>query len=302
MKAILKTINNKKGNISVIMCVALIALLAITAYAVDIGQVYIEKQRLSNGIDAAALAAALELPADRNAAYAVAEEYLIENNVDPSEVEIIIAEDNRSIELIANRNVNHLFARVVGINASQVDATNKVIIAPLRAAKGGIRPFAVEDFSYEYGDQVVLKEGAGDGYHGNYGAVALGGSGTSTLRYNVINGYGGIVRIGDIINTEPGNMASINTTIKNVVEADPSSFEDFERGSPRIWVIPLVDSLIVSGREGVLVTGFGEFYVENVKNNAGKTEITGRFVRFVGNGEVDVTLEDKGAYGAKLVK
>ena len=39
-----------------------------------------------------------------------------------------------------------------------------------------------------------------------------------------------------------------------------------------------------------------------LQKDTGKIEITGRFIRYVTNAEIDMTLEDTGAYGAKLVR
>jgi hypothetical protein len=291
-----------KGNIAIILCLVFTVLLGFTAYVVDIGLIYIEKVKISNAIDSALLAASLELPTDATKARNVAIEYLQKNNTDPNKVSIVISADNKSIQMDGVKNVKHFFAPIIGINSSDVNTSAKVIIAPLKSVKGGIRPFAVEKFDFSYGDVVTLKEGAGDGYHGNYGAVALGGTGASVFKANSLYGYSGTITVGDMIDTETGNMAGATNEIKNYINSELSSFSDFKRNSIRVWTLPLVDSLYMDGRKDVLVVGFGEFYVESVTNKSGKVEIQGRFIRFVTNGEIDMTLSDTGAYGSKLVK
>jgi hypothetical protein len=291
-----------KGNVAIILCLVFTALLGFTAYVVDIGLIYVERVKLSNAIDSAVLAASLELPTNTTKSRSIAIEYLQKNNVDPSKVSITISADNRSIHMEGIKTVDHFFAPIIGINSSNVNARTKAIIAPIKSVKGGIRPFAVEVFDFSYGDVVTLKQGAGDGYHGNYGAVALGGSGASVFKSNALYGYSGSIAVGDMIATETGNMAGATNDIKNYINSELSSFNDFQRNSIRLWTLPLVDSLYVHGRKDVLVIGFGEFYVEGVRNNSGKTEIQGRFIRYVTNGDIDVTISDTGAYGSKLVK
>ena len=291
-----------KGNVAIILCLVFTVLLGFTAYVIDIGLVYVEKVKLSNAIDSAALAAILELPTDAIKAKNVATDYLQKNNVDPSKVSIIISADNKSIQMEGIKNVNHFFAPIFRINSSNINANTKAIIAPVKSVKGGIRPFAVESFDFSYGDEVTLKEGAGCGYHGNYGAVALGGTGATVFKSNSIYGYSGTITVGDMIDTETGNMAGASNEIINYISSECGSFNNFERTSIRLWTLPLVDSLNVDGRKSVLVVGFGEFYVEAIIKNAGKLEIRGRFIRYVTNGEIDMTLNDTGAYGAKLVK
>jgi hypothetical protein len=291
-----------KGNVAIILCLVFTALLGFTAYVVDIGLIYVEKVKLSNAIDSAVLAGSLELPRDAIKAKNVAIEYLKMNNVDENKVLITISSDNKAIQIEGIKTVEHIFAPIIGINNSNINASTKAIIGPVKSVKGGIRPFAVEKFVFSYGDMVTLKQGAGDGYHGNYGAVALGGTGASVFKSNSLYGYSGTIKVGDMIDTETGNMAGATNDIKNYINSEFSNFNDFKRDSIRLWTLPLVDSLILDGRKSVLVVGFGEFYVEGIQSSSGKIEIQGRFIRYVKNGEIDITLSDTGAYGSKLVK
>jgi len=297
----LKKLNNR-GNAAILLCLVMTALLGFSAFVVDVGLVYSEKTKLSNAIDSAALAATLELPSDDVKAEAVASDYLEKNNVNPNQATIAIGADHKSIQIDAAKSVKHLFAQIIGIDRSNVKAKTKAVIAPIKSAKGGIRPFAVESYDFSYGDLVTLKQGAGDGYHGNYGAVAMGGTGANVFRANALYGYSGTISVGDYIDTETGDMAGACNDIKNYINSESSTFNNFPRDSIRLWTMPLVDSLVIDGRGSVLVVGFGEFYVENVTKKSGKIEINGRFIKFVLNGKADENIKDTGAYGAKLSK
>jgi len=276
--------------------------MATTAFVVDIGVVYAERIQLSNALDAAGLAAALELPNDTANARVIAEEYLLANDVDPADVVIDIALDGMSIELVGTKVVSHYFAQIIGIGSSEVNVNSRVQLGSLKAVSNGVRPFAVEKYDFTFGDIVTLKVGGGEGYHGNYGAIALGGSGASVFRDNALFGYSGTIAVGDIIPTEPGNMAGATSAIRNYINSIPETFDDFDRGSDRVWIIPLVDSLGVDGREDIEVVGFGQFFVEAAASHAGKIEVTGRFVQYVTNGDLDLEIEDTGAYAVKLVE
>lgn len=290
---------DNKGNVAIFLSLFITVLFGFTAFVIDIGIIYSEKIKLSNAIDSAALAATLELPKDEIKARATAIEYIQKNNEDPNQATITISADNKSVQIETVKNVEHLFAKIIGISNSEVDVKTKAIVAPVKSVKDGVRPFAVEVFNFSYGDLVTLKHGAGDGYHGNYGVVALGGS---VFKSNALYGYSGTVSVGDYIDTEPGNMTGACTAIKNYINDENSTFNNFPRDSIRLWTVPLVDSLIVDGRTSVLVVGFAVFYVEDAKNTSGKMEFNGRFVRYVLSGPVDVNLNDTGAYGAKLSK
>lgn len=295
-----RLIKNNKGSVSIVLCLLLSALLGFVALGVDIGMVYAERAKLSNAIDAAALAAVLELPGNEEKARSVALEYLGKNNINPDSTVVTVSPDRKSIQIVGTISVHHFFAPVIGIENSNVTAATKAIVGPIKSARGGIRPFAVQIFDFSYGDVVTLKKGAGDGYSGNYGAIALGGTGQDVFRINALYGFSGVLSVGDYIDTETGNMAGAVNAIKNYIQQENSSFDNFTRNSVRIWTIPLVDTLELNGRGQIQVAGFAQFYVEDVRNGGGNMELIGRFVRYVSRGVIDMNLKDTGAYAAKL--
>lgn len=293
---------DEKGSTAVLFCIMAAVLFGFAAYAIDIGNVYIEKTKLTNAVDSAVLAAALELPGNTEGARDTAIKYLQNNNIDPNSAVIGISSDNKSIEIYANKNVKHVFAPLIGINSSNVDANAKALIGSIKSVTGGIRPFAVAWYDFVYGQLVTLKTGAGGSYLGNYGAVALGGCGAVVFRENAIYGYSGTISVGDYIDTEPGNMAGATNAIKNYINSEQGSFQNYSRNSIRLWTIPIIESLDGEGRMSVKVIGFAQFYVEAVSDVEGKTEINGRFVKYVTKGEIDTTLTDTGLYAVKLVR
>lgn len=293
---------DSKGSAIIILCLAVTVLLGFAAYALDIGMVYVEKEKLVDAADSAVLAAALELPNGDLNAEKKAEEYLQKNGVNPNDAVISINNDHKGVQITAVKNVKHVFAQIIGINSSNVNVKSGAIIAPANSITGGIRPFAVEKFDFSYGDIVTLKQGAGDGYHGNYGAVSLGGSGTSIFRQNALYGYSGKISVGDYIDTEPGDMAGACSDISKYINSESSTFNNFARNSIRIWTIPLVTSLLLNGQKSVQVIGFAELYVESVYKNAGKIQINGRFIKYVINSSSSTSLSDTGIYGVKLSK
>lgn len=290
---------NQKGSSQAIVIIFMAAILGSTSLVIDIGNSYINKAKLNNATDAAALAAALELPNDPNKAIQIAEEYLSKNAVNLEDVNITLLEDNSGIEVSVNKNVNHLFARVIGIESSIVNASSTVKIGPITEVYDGIRPFAVEEQTFNYGQVITLKYGAGAGNNGNYGAIALGGRGAKNYQNNIKYGYDSKLKVGDYIDTEPGNM--VGPTVKGINYILDSNFETFEnhsKNSTRLWTIPIVDSLNVNGRKPVKIVGFAEFFIEGVNN---KAEITGRFIEFVKNGNINFNQNDYGLRAIKLV-
>ena len=80
---------DEAGQSIIILTVAFVALLVIVGLAIDLGLMYIERIKLGRACDAAALAAAQELPFEEFAAKR-AMQYLRENGYDPSNTELIV--------------------------------------------------------------------------------------------------------------------------------------------------------------------------------------------------------------------
>jgi Flp pilus assembly protein TadG len=165
---------NNKGSISVIFVIVLSLIIGSVGLAVDYGYAVVKDFELTNAIDAATLAAAQDLD-DVDKATATANEYLIKNDVDPSEVTITFSDDNTSIKIESTKIVQNRFMRIFNINTSQISASSKVSINPVVKVTGGIKPFGVEDRELIYGEEVELKSGATGNHHtGNFGGLALG--------------------------------------------------------------------------------------------------------------------------------
>ena len=292
----------EEGSVSILVSFIFIILMVSTAFVTDFGVIYAEKAKLTQAMDAAILAGGQALPEQIDEARNVMENYLIKNKISLDQVEIWIAEDGMTAEIKGHKDVTHFFGKVIGFNETRVKANTKIALGALSSVKGGIRPFGVENFNYNYGDSIVLKNGAGDGYHGNYGALALGGTGASTLLENALYGYSGELKIGDFIDTEPGNMASLIRCMISYINSIPESFDNYSPGSDRIWTLPLLRSLDVFGRDQVEIVGFGQFFIEDVQKKSGKAELTGRFIQYISQGDINFDQVSKGALGMKLIE
>lgn len=299
----MNNLNNERGAVQVLLAFMMAALVAAAALTVDVGIAAAEKTRLSNGLDAAALAGGQELPASAAKARTVANQYLEANGIDPEDVVIEISPNNRRIVLTGASTVENHFARILGVPTTTVGASAAAEVGAAISAKGGIRPLAIADQPLVYGQTVILKEEGGDGTNGNYGAVSFDSNyGASVFRDYLLNGYDGVIRVGDIIETEPGNMASSISTVQEVIAMDRyATFDNFKRDSPRAWTIPVLRSWDVSGRDEVEVVGFAQFFIENIQKKSGKAEITGKFIKFTTNGEIGETQTDYGVYGVKMI-
>ena len=301
-------IKNEKGVTQIIVVVAITLLIASTAMVIDVGSAIAKQNKLSNALDAAVLAGVMELPRDPVAAEAIAKDYLKKNGFLETDATFTIKDNNKTIAVVGAVDHQFYLASVIGIKSTVVNARSMAIVGPADGVKG-LRPFGVEEpppgNQFVPGQEITLKEGGGDGYHGNFGAVAFSeSSGASDLLYNILNGTDEIINIGDIILTEPGNMVPSVKIVKDMIAEDPfSAWDTAETSSPRMWLIPIVDTMTVSGRDEVTVEQFAYFFVDTVGTKAGKVEITGRFVEgYTASGTVDPSAPFEGVYATKLVQ
>lgn len=292
-------IKDENGNISVLVAMIMLVLIVSIAFVTDIGMVYAEKVKLSKALDASIMAGGLELPKIENAENVI-KEYLVLNGVSLESVTINIAVDGMSAEVIATKPVKHYFATLIGFDFTDITENAKIRLGTASSATTGLRPFGVTKFDFQYGDEIILKAGAGDGYHGNYGALSLGGTGANLLLDNSLYGYDGTLSVGQFIYTETGNMASVVNSLATYINSIDDTFETYTRSSEKLWTIPLFDTMEVDGKALVEIVGFAQFYVENVTKDAGKAEMHGRFVKYVTSGDIDDSIENTGVYGVQL--
>jgi Flp pilus assembly protein TadG len=308
---VLKHLKNKRGNSAIIFLVASTLFIGALAFIIDAGMMYLEKSKLQNAVDAIALAAMQDYPKGETAMLNQAYHYAELNNVKPADLIIDISDDNKKITVTTGKNVQMYFARLFNITDAVVQAKAGAKIGTI-VATDGIRPLAVEEQTFEFGKTYTLKKGAGDAYTGNYGALALGGTGATNYRNNLQYGYHGDLEIGDLVaigedmETEPGNMSGPTYEgVRYILNQDTCASHDLtklNKDCPRLIVIPVVDSLNVEGRSTVKIMGFANFFLEETTYDGGKTEVKGKFIKTLGQGEIDETAPDFGMLGVKLVE
>lgn len=306
-----KHLKNSRGNSTIILLAFMTIIIGVTAFTADAGMVYLEQSKLQNAVDAAALAGIAKFEEGETSMVDEAYHYTTLNKLDAETVAVTVTEDNHMITVTAAKNVPLYFAKIFDISSSNVTAKASAEAAPI-VSVDGLRPLAVEQQDFVFGESYTLKNGASEGYMGNFGALALGGTGANNYRNNLMYGYhadlkiGDWVEIGDDVETQPGNMAGPTYDgISYLLSQDTNTYHDLTRlepDCPRLIVIAIVDSLAVNGRSEVKVTGFAAFFLEDVVYVNGKTEITGKFIKRMGQGETDLNGVDCGLYGIKLVE
>ena len=200
MKTLKQILRCRRGAVVVLMAAAVVGLTGMAALAVDAGMLYLNKYQLANAADAAALAGAQELPGRPNEAVSTASSIAAANSkpgATPDNIQPVLSKNNTAITVTISRNVPLYFAKVLGLASSQVTATATAEVKTYTGGTNGIVPFGIVKQNFVFGQTYNLKLGGGDGYNGNFQALALGGSGASTYTDNIKYGYKGTFKIGD---------------------------------------------------------------------------------------------------------
>lgn len=303
MTKIFAIFRQERGSVAVLAAIAMTALLSVTALVADVGLLYLNRTQLVSVADASALAGALDLPGDTVAARASALQFAAANGKNGDNFDVGFTNSNRTITVQAVRNVNMIFAKIFGLTNVEVKAAAAAAVQPISAVNKVV-PFGIVWSDFQYGQSYDLKEGAGSGYNGNYGALALGGSGANIYLDNIVNSYNGRLRIGQRVPTETGNMSG--PTAKGVRERirnhENETYDTADKNSERLVVVPVIDSLEVNGSGEVTVVGFAMFFLEGVGGNGSDSYVTGRFIRMYIPGESSSDANNYGLVSSALVQ
>ena len=264
----------RKGQALVVVIAAIPAILGAMTLVIDIGNAYFNTLEIQTASDSAVLAGGLYLPSYPDQAISFARQYANTNGLTNSEItSIAVTPDNKTVTISVSRSLPCYLCTILGESTVHAQVTSGGTstgsglrasatsgIVPIRAA-AGIVPIGVDYRTpLNYGQQVVLKQGQVG--PGNWGPLALGGTGANLYRTNVQNGYSGVVTIGNMLDTETGNVVgptsqAFNYRLNAGLTSYPSgTFLTHDLNDPRVMLIPLVDFSGINGSAQVPLKGF----------------------------------------------
>jgi hypothetical protein len=296
---------NQHGAALVIMAAAIAVIIGFTALVTDIGLITVNRQIMVNLMDASALSGAQQLP-DEGLAIEVAMEYAQYNNFDPAQLTYVVSPDKKRITVSGNKNVSLAFAKIFGFYSQTVSATATAELQPL-ISYYGVAPLIIKDttvLTFAPNTFTTLKFGNPDLAPGNFGALALSGSGATQYRTDLEFGYQSTLRVGQEVSTNPGNMAGPTATgmkarLSNCHDA--CTYDSFVTGCPRVVIIPVYKDQEFAGRDTLTICGFSSFFVTDVPNGPDKDTIQGYFIETLQEGETDASQIDYGVTRPVLV-
>jgi hypothetical protein len=300
MKMLKRLRKEERGNVLVIVALALSVLMAAAAMAVDAGQLYFEKSKLQKTVDAAALAGA-------HAYYSGSpeEEAREVAQLNGFTVEEVGTQEGR-VTVSHTSNVPLSFARVVGLNDADVYADSTAATAALGRGDR-IAPIAVEENQIPHGTYLSCSQ-PGEG--GNCGYLTGNGAGASELRDALINGR--TLEIGEYrLETEPGNkVGQVRQAVNDLIAKDSGnpkcgSKDTADSSCYRVITVPVTEPNAfssTSGRDYVEVRGFASYWVERYRHQGGESRIIGHYIDMVRLGEGDPNARNYGAHIVSLIE
>lgn len=189
-----KAPRRERGQVLMMAALMLPVLLGMTAMAVDVGRYADNRTSLQHAADSIALAAARDLP-NSSAANAAALSWAAKNGIDTSKMTVTVTgvtatNKNPKVEVQINETHNFAFMPVLGIKNKGVGA-RAVAIKTSPGGTATLKPWMITEAakaSATPGALVTLKYDANDPTTGNFGAIRIDGSGSSTYLDSIEDG------------------------------------------------------------------------------------------------------------------
>lgn len=304
MKKLRALFKKEQGNALVLASLAMMGLLAMAGLVIDGGMVYMTKSHLQKVANAAVLSGAQELTNSEEKVKTIVDEVLASHVEQTSLQQLSITfQDQVSIDL--QKPVNLTFSALLGKDVVYVNAHATAQLRVMGRATGAA-PLGIDDsIALEHYKVYKLKVDQTEVDTGNFGVLALGGAGADTYEDNLRYGYQEEVKVGDILETQTGNIAGKTRTV--VQEKVDGCYENprdvHDRNCSRVILVPVYKPYYTATNQlqEVQITGFAYFYITE-SMSMHDTSITGMFIKRPGTGYEEPNASNKGAYSIRLTE
>ena len=296
---------SQRAQIVVLLAMSLPALIGALALSTDVAVLYFNWQSLQSAADSAAVAGASYLPSNPPQAISTANIYAANNGILVSEItSTTVSADSNSLNIQLRRTVPYSFALLLGLVTGTVSAQATARLQTIGKTIG-VTPIGI-DYRTQYSSGQVVTLMQGQVGPGNWGPLALGGSGASNLSQNIEYGYQGSISAGDLLTTETGLATGpIRSAFDYLINEGQSvdsggTFASHTATDPRVLIVPMVDFSSINGNSQVPVKGFAALWLVSVNSN---DDIRTYFINQVAPGSTpDPKATNYGAYRAVLVQ
>ncbi|WP_019413200.1 pilus assembly protein TadG-related protein [Paenisporosarcina sp. TG20] len=310
MRNIYQSILKEQSGIAmVLVALCMFMIIGFTALVVDVGGLYFEKSRLQKAVDSAVLGGAQVLKVSESAAENTGIELALDNGFTVVVEEVDTGANFIEIHKTVSKELT--FARVLGINQTNVSATARAETLQTLIAGDGIIPVAIEQGDYSAGEPYTMHFQAGNpnnsSVSGNFGFLAIDGPGGNDLKEGIINGSTMEVSEDKLEWTKTGlSWGNVKEGFQTRIDQDADiincqSYETADNTCSRVVTVPIVETFVDStGKTLVRIIGFAAFWIEDVVPNGNDKAVVGRFIDYVRGGTFGAG-ENYGIYGVKLV-
>lgn len=331
-----------RGQALVLFAAGLVGFMGLVGLSIDVGQMVHARTDAQKVADAAAFAGAQDLT-NATAAKASANQWVEFNGSAATDAEITVSQtygSNDTIQVKVNRKVNFTFLKALGLSGTTVSAKAKVRIATYSGGSG-VLPWGfvasnnsnsslLQNNCYQGQDgddlpifqqnvDCIVKFGAGSSAGGDFGALALDGSGASNYRDAIANGSKNKFVKGQKVDSQTGNMqgptgqglddrldlAAPATCPGNdrddVLVTQPDGSVSIRAGcesSPRIGIVPVVD--LIDNPNQSTILGFAFVFIKGEVNGGPQPKVALEFVTYVT--EIPNSVYNGTGQGARIVK
>jgi Flp pilus assembly protein TadG len=337
MKAWLKKLSlrlllQESGQSLLVIIFAITAMIGVAATVTDLGTAYVKTAQTQTAVDAAVLAAGMQLPvktgdtAAVNKASATAKEYLTKNGVtDTTNATVTLGDLNDgayySIYVSQPASSPTAFAKIFGITSITFARDAKAKVVPCTALSDLV-PLSIQETILNQiiadgkSQHAVLKYGMKDDNvnNGAFGAIDLDGvkgGGANDYTNWLANGYQAKLTVGTVLPIEAGNMTG--PTYSGIVERYNACTHYPSEGGckitkyvddcPRVMKIAVIEYTDGSHKY-VRIKGFAAFVLEDYTTYADKGCVIGSYANMVNigaaDGDLTGTLPEFGVYSLIL--
>lgn len=297
-------IHRQQGSSIVLIGLSMAGLMAMTGLVIDLGGVYVAKTQLQKAANAAALSGAQELTNDETTVTSIVMEVLSQHGEVDSLAEQQV-EMERKVSVRLERQVALVFSGIFGLDEVPVKVRATAVIESMGRATG-VAPLGIDDsIPLVFGQEYRLKVDETEVDTGNFGILALGGTGSNTYEMNLKYGYQDEIKVGSIIDTQTGNVVGkTKAGVQERINQCPYPVgETYHRDCARVILIPVYTPYNVEVHQvkQVKITGFAYFYISAPMDDFDKT-IRGFFIKRAGTGFNEPNAGNNGAYSIRLTE
>jgi Flp pilus assembly protein TadG len=306
VKRLARLCGDHKGQSLAFVVVLLPVLLGIGGFAVDAGNVYVNKTNAQRTADSAALAGAQTVLTNSTTGTNDAKTYATSNG--DANATVTFSTTTRAhdtITVTSTKVVPTTFLGMLHITSGTVTATAKAQAGPAGTAYG-VLPWAVNDDSFSgYNQHVGLQPANYNGSGGSYNYVSITPPGGQTYADAIVNGVNAEILLNTNYPTNIFDGSGLSNVTANALQARINArpletYLTVTTGSPRIIFVPVINGNVPNAPSPVQFTGFRAFFLESIDQP--NSNVWGRFVQVdlpagtIGGGSVT----DKGVQVIKI--